>query len=111
MQSYDLADIIAKADRRTLAAVVTHLSGDPGAVPDLRDRAAIEQLANELLPAFLDGEPDAGGPLRRGAGGGDDPGRGRGRARRVRATRPGADGVRARGRHRRRCPSPRASRS
>ena len=50
-----LAALLAKADRRTLAAVVTHLSGDPGAVPDLRDRAAIEQLANELLPAFLDG--------------------------------------------------------
>jgi 4-hydroxyacetophenone monooxygenase len=50
-----LAALLAKADRRTLAAVVTHLSGDPGAVPDLRDRAAIERRANELLPAFLDG--------------------------------------------------------
>ena len=59
--------MLANADRRTLAAVVTHLSGDPGAVPDLRDRAAIEQLANELLPGVPRRQPDAGGPLRRGA--------------------------------------------
>src|SRR4051812_3795062 len=50
-----LAALVAQADRRTLAAVVTHLSGDPHAVPDLRDRAQIEQLALELLPPFLDG--------------------------------------------------------
>ena len=56
MQSYDLADIVAHADRRTLAAVVTHLSGDPAAVPDLRDRAQIEAAALEVLPPFLSGE-------------------------------------------------------
>lgn len=52
----DLADILAHADRRTLAAVVTHLSGDAGAVPDLRDRAHIEAKATEVLPPFLSGE-------------------------------------------------------
>ena len=56
MQSYDLADIVAHADRRTLAAVVTHLAGDPAAVPDLRDRAQIEAAALEVLPPFLSGE-------------------------------------------------------
>jgi hypothetical protein len=49
----DLARIVASADRRTLAAVVTHLSGDPAAVPDLRDRAHNETLAVQLLPAYF----------------------------------------------------------
>lgn len=53
---FELADIIAHADRRTLAAVVTHLSGDPNAVPDLRDRAWIEARAAEVLPPYLSGE-------------------------------------------------------
>ncbi|MFN0025706.1 MAG: flavin-containing monooxygenase [Acidimicrobiales bacterium] len=52
----DLADILAHADRRTLAAVVTHLAGDPNAVPDLRDRAHIEAKATEVLPPYLNGE-------------------------------------------------------
>ncbi len=52
----DLVDILVHADRRTLAAVVTHLSGDPNAVPDLRDRAQIEAKAAEVLPPFLRGE-------------------------------------------------------
>ncbi|MPY92708.1 MAG: FAD-dependent oxidoreductase [Acidimicrobiia bacterium] len=52
----ELATLIEAADRRTLAAVVTHLSGDPGAVPDLRDKAQIKALALEILPAFLRGE-------------------------------------------------------
>ena len=52
----DLADILAHADRRTLAAVVTHLSGDPHAIPDLRDRAHIEVKATEVLPPYLNGE-------------------------------------------------------
>jgi 4-hydroxyacetophenone monooxygenase len=51
----ELAQLLSTADRRTLAAVVTHLSGDPHAVPDLRDRPQIEALARELLPAFLAG--------------------------------------------------------
>jgi 4-hydroxyacetophenone monooxygenase len=55
MPTSELAEIIAHADRRTLAAVVTHLSGDPNAVPDLRDRAQIEAKAAEVLPAYLDG--------------------------------------------------------
>jgi 4-hydroxyacetophenone monooxygenase len=56
MPSHSLADILAHADRRTLAAVVTHLSGDPTAVPDLRNRAQIEAKAAEVLPAYLSGE-------------------------------------------------------
>ncbi|MFN0090517.1 MAG: flavin-containing monooxygenase [Acidimicrobiales bacterium] len=52
----ELAAILATADRRTLAAVVTHLSGDPNAVPDLRDRKQIERLAAELLPGYLAGD-------------------------------------------------------
>lgn len=34
----DIPSLLASADRRTLAAVVTHLAGDPKAVPNLRDR-------------------------------------------------------------------------
>ena len=51
-----LDELLARADRRTLAAVVTHLSGDPHAVPDLRDRPQIEAKAREVLPPFLDGD-------------------------------------------------------
>ncbi len=56
MPTHQLSEILAHADRRTLAAVVTHLSGDPNAVPDLRDRAQIEAKATEILPPFLSGE-------------------------------------------------------
>jgi hypothetical protein len=52
----DLDAVLAHADRRTLAAVVTHLAQDPGAVPDLRDRAQIEAKAREVLPPYLSGE-------------------------------------------------------
>ncbi len=58
----DLPSILASADRRTLAAVVTHLAGDPGVVPDLRDRAHIEEVAARLLPPYLTGEKTAGPP-------------------------------------------------
>lgn len=58
----DLPSLLASADRRTLAAVVTHLSGDPNAVPDLRDRARIEELAARILPPYLSGEKTAGPP-------------------------------------------------
>jgi 4-hydroxyacetophenone monooxygenase len=51
----DLDLILAHADRRTLAAVVTHLAQDPGAVPDLRDRGQIEAAAREVLPPYLSG--------------------------------------------------------
>ena len=56
MSTYELADLLAHADRRTLAAVVTHLAGDPRAVPDLRDRAQIEAKAMEVIPPYLRGE-------------------------------------------------------
>ena len=56
MPSDQLAEILHTSDRRTLAAVVTHLSGDPDAVPDLRDRAQIEARAAELLPGYLSGD-------------------------------------------------------
>src|SRR5712691_3621151 len=55
----DLSSILASADRRTLAAVVTHLAGDPGVVPDLRDRAHIEKVAARVLPPYLTGEKTA----------------------------------------------------
>jgi 4-hydroxyacetophenone monooxygenase len=45
----------AAADRRTLAAVVTHLSDDPRVITDLRDRAEIEAVAARVLPPYLDG--------------------------------------------------------
>lgn len=56
MPDFTLDEILAHADRRTLAAVVTHLSGDPNAVPDLRDREQIETRAAEVLPPYLSGE-------------------------------------------------------
>ena len=56
MPDFTLDEILAHADRRTLAAVVTHLSGDPAAVPDLRDREQIEAKAAEVLPPYLSGE-------------------------------------------------------
>ena len=59
MVTPDLAEILAHADRRTLAAVVTHLAGDPDAVPDLRDPAQIEAKAAEVLPPYLGGEKTA----------------------------------------------------
>jgi 4-hydroxyacetophenone monooxygenase len=59
MPTHQLSEILAHADRRTLAAVVTHLSGDANAVPDLRDRAQIEAKATEVLPPFLSGERTA----------------------------------------------------
>jgi 4-hydroxyacetophenone monooxygenase len=62
MSTHDLAEILAHADRRTLAAVVTHLAGDPNAVPDLRDRDQIEARAAEVLPPFLSGERTAEPP-------------------------------------------------
>lgn len=52
----DLADLVAHADRRTLAAVITHLAGDAHAVGDLRNREQIEAKALDVLPAYLDGE-------------------------------------------------------
>lgn len=58
----DIPSLLANADRRTLAAVVTHLSGDPNAVPDLRDRARLEELAMRILPPYLTGEKTAGPP-------------------------------------------------
>jgi 4-hydroxyacetophenone monooxygenase len=58
----DIPSLLASADRRTLAAVVTHLAGNPKAVPDLRDRARIEALAAQLLPSYLTGEKIAGPP-------------------------------------------------
>src|SRR5262249_14586996 len=58
----DLPSLLASADRRTLAAVVTHLAGDPGVIPDLRDRAHIEKVSASVLPPYLTGEKTAGPP-------------------------------------------------
>lgn len=57
-----LAELLKAADRRTLAAVVTHLSGDPTAVADLADRPAIEAAAAEVLPPFMLGSASPGVP-------------------------------------------------
>lgn len=48
-----LTELLKEADRRTLAAVVTHLSGDPEAIRDLSDRPAIEAAAVDVLPPFM----------------------------------------------------------
>src|SRR5262245_14002636 len=58
----DIPSLLTSADRRTLAAVVTHLAGDPGVIPDLRDRARIEVVAAQVLPPYLTGEKTAGPP-------------------------------------------------
>jgi 4-hydroxyacetophenone monooxygenase len=50
-----LTEAVARADRRTLAALVVHLAADPGAVPDLGDRDAINAKASALLPDFIEG--------------------------------------------------------
>ena len=52
----NLAELLTHADRRTLAAVVVQLSGDPQAVPDLGNRAQIEAAALSILGPFLSGE-------------------------------------------------------
>jgi 4-hydroxyacetophenone monooxygenase len=50
----ELADALVEADRRTLAAVLTHLTGDVDLVPDIRDREHILRLAAELLPKYIE---------------------------------------------------------
>ncbi|WP_344605819.1 NAD(P)/FAD-dependent oxidoreductase [Sporichthya brevicatena] len=57
-----LAELLKAADRRTLAAVVTHLSGDPEAIRDLRDRPAIEATAAQVLPPFMLGMASPAAP-------------------------------------------------
>jgi 4-hydroxyacetophenone monooxygenase len=51
----DLAELLGEANPRTLAAVVTHLTGDPGAIDDPSDRGAIRVKAAEVLPPFIEG--------------------------------------------------------
>jgi 4-hydroxyacetophenone monooxygenase len=50
-----LASVLAGADRRTLAALVTHLSGDPNVISDLGDWHNILRVAEEVLPAYISG--------------------------------------------------------
>ena len=45
-----LTEAVARADRRTLAALVVHMAADPEAVPDLGDRELISEKAAALLP-------------------------------------------------------------
>jgi hypothetical protein len=52
----DLRDALSDGDRRTLAAVLTHLTGDVNAVPDPSDRQGILALAQEVLPPYVTGE-------------------------------------------------------
>lgn len=60
--SFDLQSLLKGADRRTLAAVVTHLSGDVNAIPDLRDRAQITEAAMRVLPPYIRGEKTVSPP-------------------------------------------------
>jgi 4-hydroxyacetophenone monooxygenase len=52
----DLQEALADADRRTMAAVLTHLTGDVNLIPDVRDREHIMAMAERVLPSFLKGE-------------------------------------------------------
>jgi hypothetical protein len=52
----ELRDALSDGDRRTLAAVLTHLTGDVNAVPDPSDRQGILALAQEVLPPYVTGE-------------------------------------------------------
>lgn len=58
----DLQQALADADRRTMAAVLTHLTGDVNLIPDVRDREHIMATAARVLPPFLRGERDAEPP-------------------------------------------------
>ena len=51
-----LSQAIKRADRRTLSAVVTHLSGVVDIIRDPYDREALEKIALEVLPPFVAGE-------------------------------------------------------
>jgi 4-hydroxyacetophenone monooxygenase len=60
MAAGELLDALGEADRRTLAAVVTHLTGDSNAVSDPSDRVALVRLAAQVLPPFVAGERRVG---------------------------------------------------
>lgn len=47
--------MLATADRRTLAAVVTHLSGDPHLVPPGCDRERLADIAVEVIEPYMTG--------------------------------------------------------
>lgn len=55
----DLAEALIDADRRTMAAVLTHLTGDVNIVPDIRERESILELAAAILPNFVGKGPVA----------------------------------------------------
>jgi len=52
----ELRDALGDSDRRTLAAVLTHLTGDVSAVPDPSDRHGILEMAQKVLPPYVTGE-------------------------------------------------------
>ena len=49
-----LSDAVQSADRRTLAAVLTHLSGDPDLLAPDCPVKAMQAAAQEILPRFVD---------------------------------------------------------
>jgi 4-hydroxyacetophenone monooxygenase len=50
----DLEMALEEADRRALAAVLVHLTGEPDLIIDGDDRENIKRLAREILPHFLE---------------------------------------------------------
>jgi 4-hydroxyacetophenone monooxygenase len=58
----DLQQALADADRRTMAAVLTHLTGDLNLIQDVHDREHIMATAARVLPPFLSGERAAQPP-------------------------------------------------
>jgi 4-hydroxyacetophenone monooxygenase len=58
----DLDAALEEADRRTLAAVLTHLTGQPDLIVDGDGREAIKRLAFEVLVPFINGELTASPP-------------------------------------------------
>jgi 4-hydroxyacetophenone monooxygenase len=55
----ELRDALSDGDRRTLAAVLTHLTGDVNAIPNPSDREGILAMAQEVLPPYVTGERHA----------------------------------------------------
>lgn len=58
----ELAALLMTADRRTLAAVVTHLADDPGAVPAGCDRNRLIEIAVPVLEPYVQGKKVAAPP-------------------------------------------------
>lgn len=62
LDASELKALFATADRRALAALVTHLAGDPDAIADVRDRDAVFTTAVEVLAPYIRGEVEVEPP-------------------------------------------------